>query len=84
MKYEVWSMNQINIKNYRKIEKEIVRKVDRGDKPYLRKSSYCKAPISPLSWINNVFLICGLRCQIFSGKMYHPSHLTHMLFFYSQ
>ena len=44
------------------IEKEIVREVarDRGDKPYMRKSTDRKAQISPLSW-TNVFLICALR-----------------------
>ena len=42
------------------IEKEIVREVARGDKPYLRKSTDLKAQISPLNW-TNVFLICALR-----------------------
>ena len=31
------------------IEKEIVREVARGDKPYMRKSTDRKAQISPLS-----------------------------------
>ena len=42
------------------IEKEIVREVARGDKPYLRKSTDRKAQISPLNW-TNAFLICALR-----------------------
>ena len=42
------------------IEKEIVREVARGDKPYLRKSTDRKAQISPLDW-TNAFLICALR-----------------------
>ena len=42
------------------IEKEIVREVARGDKPYLRKSTDRKAQISPLNWAN-AFLICALR-----------------------
>ena len=50
----------INTKNYWKIEKEIVREVARGDKPYLRKSTDRKAQISPLNW-TNAFLICALR-----------------------
>ena len=41
------------------IEKEIVREVARGDKPYLRKSTDRKAQISPLNW-TNAFLICAL------------------------
>ena len=43
----------------------------RGDKPYLRKSTYRKVQISPLNW-TNAFLICALRCVDFSGKVYHP------------
>ena len=42
------------------IEKEIVREVARGDKPYLRKSTDRKAQISPPNW-TNAFLICALR-----------------------
>ena len=42
------------------IEKEIVREVARGDKPYLRKSTDRKAQISPLNW-TNAFLIGALR-----------------------
>ena len=42
------------------IEKEIVREMAWGDKPYLRKSTDRKAQISPLNW-TNVFLICALR-----------------------
>ena len=34
---------------HREIEKEIVREVARGDKPYLRKSTDRKAQISPLN-----------------------------------
>ena len=46
------------------IEKEIVREMARGEKPYLRKSADRKAQISPLSWVN-VFLICALRSADF-------------------
>ena len=42
------------------IEKEIVREVARGDKPYMRKSTDRKAQISPLSR-TNAFRICALR-----------------------
>ena len=45
--------------NYLEIEKEIVREVARGDKPYLRKSADRKAQISPErtpSW----FVLCDL------------------------
>ena len=42
------------------IEKEIVRAVARGDKPYMRKSTDRKAQISPLNW-TKAFLICALR-----------------------
>ena len=38
-----------NTKKLLEIEKEIVREVVRGDKPYLRKSTDRKAQISPLS-----------------------------------
>ena len=41
-------------------EKEIVREVARGDKPYLRKSTDRKAQISSLNW-TNAFLICALQ-----------------------
>ena len=53
-------MNQINTKKLLEIEKEIVREVARGDKPYLRKSTDRKAQVSPLRW-TNAFLICALR-----------------------
>ena len=53
--------SEINTKNsWLEIEKEIVREVARGDKPYLRKFTDCKAQISPLNW-TNAFLICALR-----------------------
>ena len=51
---------QILMPKLLEIEKEIVREVARGDKPYLRKSTDRKAQISPLNWTND-FLICALR-----------------------
>ena len=39
----------INTKKLLEIEKEIVREVARGDKPYMRKSTDLKAQISPLN-----------------------------------
>ena len=52
-------MNQINTKNYLEIEKEIVREVARGDKPYTRKSTDRKAQIC------KAFVqLCGLICAL--------------------
>ena len=53
------------------IEKEIVREVARGDKPYLRKSTDRKAQIRK-AFVQLSRLICALRSQIFSGKVYDP------------
>ena len=47
-----WVVKQHADDEYQKlmeIEKEIVREVARGDKPYLRKSTDRKAQISPLN-----------------------------------
>ena len=55
-------LNQINTKKLLEIEKEIVREVARGDKPYLRKSTDRKAQIrkarsfSLADW----FVLCDL------------------------
>ena len=51
---------QLLIPKLLEIEKEIVREVAWGDKPYLRKSTDREAQISPLNWTNAV-LICALR-----------------------
>ena len=55
-------MNQINTKNYWKIqiEKEIVCEVARGDKPYMRKSTDRKAQIRK-AFVQFSGLICALR-----------------------
>ena len=56
-----WSNLMYNLnQKLLEIEKEIVREVARGDKPYLRKSTDRKAQISPVSG-TNAFLICALR-----------------------
>ena len=52
------------------IEKEIVREVARGDKPYLRKSTDRKAQIRK-AFVQFSGLICALRSVDFSGKVYH-------------
>ena len=64
-------MNQINTPKLLEIEKEIVREVARGDKPYLRKSTDRKAQIRK-SFVQFRGLICALRSEISSGKVYHP------------
>ena len=53
-------MNQINTKKLLEIEKEIVREVARGDKPYLRKSTDRKAQIRK-AFVQFSGLICALR-----------------------
>ena len=57
------------------IEKDIVREVDRGDKPYLRKSTDRKAQIRK-AFVQFSGLICA------SGSLSTRLHLTHALFFY--
>ena len=67
------------------IEKEIVREVARGDKPYLRKSADRKAQISPLSWtIERLPDVCFAICRFSQVRFITPGHLTHNLFFYFQ
>ena len=53
------------------IEKEIVREVARGDKPYLRKSADRKAQIRK-AFVQFSGLICALRSVYFLSKVYHP------------
>ena len=53
------------------IEKEIVREVARGDKPWLWKSADRKAQIRK-AFVQFSGLICAFDLQIFSGKVYHP------------
>ena len=53
-------LNQINTKKLLEIEKEIVREVARGDKPYLRKSTDRKAQ-SRKAFAQFSGLICALR-----------------------
>ena len=53
-------LNQINTKKLLEIEKEIVREVARGDKPYLRKSTDRKAQIRK-AFVQFSGLICALR-----------------------
>ena len=67
------------------IEKEIVREVARGDKPYLRKSTDRKAQIRK-AFVQFSGLICALRriCRFSQVRFITPSHLTHNLFFYFQ
>ena len=64
------------------IEKEIVREVARGDKPYLRKSTDRKAQISPLN--ERLPDLCFVICRFSQVRFITPSHLTHNLFFYFQ
>ena len=64
------------------IEKEIVREVARGDKPYLRKSTDRKAQIRK-AFVQVSGLICALRF-VSQVRFITPSHLTHNLFFYFQ
>ena len=76
-------LNWINTKKLLEIEKEIVREVARGDKPYLRKSTDRKAQISPLNWAP-VPDLCFAICRFSHVRFITPSHLTHNLFFYFQ
>ena len=52
-------LNQINTKKLLEIEKEIVREVARGDKPYLRKFTDRKAQIRK-AFVQFSGLICAL------------------------
>ena len=68
------------------IEKEIVREVARGDKPYMRKSTDRKAQIRKAFSAQRTDL-CFAICRFshhHHGEVITPSHLTHNLFFYFQ
>ena len=56
------------------IEKEIVREVARGDKPYMRKSTDRKAQIRKAFRLRSVQRtdLCFAICRFSSGKVYHP------------
>ena len=72
-----------NTKNYWKIEKEIVREVARGDKPYqkiYRSQSTNQEGVRSAHRTDLCFAICR-SSQV---RFITPSHLTHNLFFYFQ
>ena len=75
-----------NTKKLLEIDKEIVREVARGDKPYLRKSTDRKAQISRFSVKLNECRpdLCFAICRFSQVRFLTPSHLTHNLFFYFQ
>ena len=62
------------------IEKEIVREVARGDKPYLRKPTDRKAQKSLRPVVQRTDL-CFAICIFSQVRFITPSHLTHNLFF---
>ena len=67
------------------IEKEIVREVARGDKPYLRKSTDRKAQIrKAFVQFSRLHDLCFAICRFSQVRFITPSHLTHNLFFYFQ
>ena len=61
------------------IEKEIVREVARGNKPYLRKSTDRKAQIRK-AFVQRTDL-CFAICRFSQVRFITPSHVTHNLFF---
>ena len=73
----------ILIQKLLEIEKEIVREVAWGDKPYLRKSTDRKAQISPAKLNERLPDLCFAICRFSQVRFITPSHLTHNLFFYS-
>ena len=74
----------LNTKKILEIEKEIVREVARGDKPYMRKSADRKAQIRK-ALVSLTGLICALQSADFLGWCLSPKrNLTHNLFFYFQ
>ena len=64
------------------IEKEIVREVALGDKPYMRKSTDRKAQIRKAFFQRTD--LCFAICRFSQVRFITPSHLTHNLFFYFQ
>ena len=66
------------------IEKEIVREVARGDKPYLRKSTDRKTQISPPKLNERLPDFRFAICRFSQVRFITPSHLTHNLFSYFQ
>ena len=77
-------MNQINTKKLLEIEKEIVREVARGDKPYLRK--IYRSQSTNQEGVRSVQRtdLCFAICRFSQVRFITPSHLTHNLFFYIQ
>ena len=65
------------------IEKEIVRKVVRGDKHNLRKSAKCKAQVSIMCGVNDIDL-CVAICRFSQVVFVTSNNFAHNLLFYFQ
>ena len=66
------------------IEKEIVREVAQGDKPYLRKSTRSQSTNQSAELNERLPDLCFAICRFSQVRFITPSHLTHNLFFYFQ
>ena len=72
-------MNQIFYQKLLEIEKEIVREVAWGDKPYLRKSADRNAQMEGVCSIQRTDM-CFAICRLSQVRFITPRHLTHNLF----